>query len=116
MDAAIRGFFDNWKARDFVRMAAFTQKTWRAPKGSSAKQALSSLFGSWRIKNWSPAGKPEAIEGSECFMAVPILLETTTGERMICRTMLICEEAAMKPSKDGDWGVNPISVLRRMNG
>lgn len=103
-------FFDEWKKRDWKEMLNYCQITWRTVPQNTKKK----LFTQFRHKFISARIlKVEEISEVTRDISVEICYKDINVRRRIRRkARLICELAPMKPSTDGTWGVNPLSMKR----
>ena len=102
----IEQFLQSWKDNNHMRMYELTSKTWMS---KNSKKKLKQLLPK-RIKSY----KIESIEVySECIYDVNIILRISGKTKNVTARML-CELDAFKPSLDGEFGVNPISIIRNL--
>ena len=102
----IEEFLKSWLKGDYTNMYELTNKTWSS---KHTKKQLKKLIPN-RIKSY----KIEAIdEFSECIYDVKITLRISGNTKKVNARML-CEIDAFKPSIEGEFGVNPISIINKL--
>lgn len=100
-------FLTAWQKRDWVKMAKYTQLTWRTLHGDNAK-LLGSWFGLKNLNKWEIT-KTEFV-GDAC-IDVFIDIDYGKGIKKI-KARVICETGPYEPDIKGKWGINPISCLK----
>jgi len=101
-------FLTAWKKKDWVKMAKYTQSTWRGAFRKNNARRLEDWFGLKNLKKWEIT-KIKFV-GDAC-RDVFINIDYGNGIREI-RARIICETGPYKPDIKGKWGVNPISCLK----
>jgi hypothetical protein len=101
-------FFQSWKDRKWDKMFEVCQKTWGYTK---TEEDLEEQFSTpeWKIKDYKITGFTNVSNVKRSYT-----IELTFADGRIERhaAILICEKAPYSPAAFGDWGVNPVSVLR----
>jgi hypothetical protein len=107
-DDVVNAFCNAWMAKDWAKMLTVCQKSWAARYDAAT---LKGWFESRPIQSFKIVG----FEGFRPVMGdVVVMLDGKT----VVRARLIKENPPTfggmqnNPSEDGEWGVNPISVLR----
>ena len=106
-------FFDAWQEEDWIKVADATQLTWcitTKDMGTVPHKHLEDILRVYgTLKTYEITGH-KAI--SNTTKDIKITATFTTPEivkrKLIAR--VICESAPLTPSKNGKWGVNPISL------
>ena len=113
MDAmeTVKKFMKAWRDRDWSEMFRYTQKTWQS-KGGNNPPSLMDWFGPKKLTKTKII---DVYEISDCCVDITLkisyLFISNLKETKI-KARVICETEPYKPSKDGEWGVNPVSILR----
>jgi len=97
-------FLKYWRKGNYRKMYKLCQKTWQHNHGVAE---LKNLFDGLRLdsyKNLHESGS------ASCLKKVELELKIN-GVNKYHRANVICEKKAFKPSTEGEWGVNPISIL-----
>ncbi len=102
----VTSFFQAWKDFDKKKMYSLTQHTWRS---EHTKKDISNLF-STRIKKYKIT---DIREHTPTVYDVDVDVRFK-GKDIKLTARLICEAAPYTPSIDGEWGVNPVSVIRNI--
>lgn len=109
----VKAFLEAWKSEGWEAMLDCCQKTWTA-KGDRDDRIdhLKSLFGMSRLVHYRVHEVPKEAPSSTAFK---VRLTTKVGGKRAApiECMVMRESAPYKPSEDGNWGVNPISVWHR---
>ena len=112
---AVADFVNAWKAKDYRRMTAATQVSWRSEQANPA-QTLENWFGlttvrGARILRTEPSGE----DGRR--VTVDVYCNLPQGEPTIEQHefLVMREGEGGSPSPSGKWGVNPASVLRTVS-
>ena len=100
-------FLTNWKKKNWVKMAKYTQLTWRSNHWNNVKW-LEGWFWKKDLRKWTITDIK--IVGDAC-RDVYIEIDYGKGIKEI-KARVICETAPYKPSIEGNWGINPISCLK----
>jgi len=102
----VEQFLRAWKDNDYTKMYALTQITWSAKHSKKElKRLLPNRIKSFKIENIK--------EFSECIYDVDITLKIGGKQKKIS-ARLLCELEPYKPSLDGKFGVNPVSLIRNL--
>ena len=101
-------FLEAWKRRTWKKMLKYCQITWCTIPGDRREK----LFAQFRHKFISAKIlKTEKISDVTRDISVEINYKDINIRRKMRRKVrLICELGRMRPSVDGSWGVNPISM------
>ena len=102
----ITKFLQAWKDNNLTKMYGLTQKTWSS---QYSKSVLKKLFQS-RIKAFKIL---EIRESTSTVFDVDVTIRVKGQQRKIT-ARLICETTPYTPSIDGEFGVNPISVIKNL--
>ncbi|MDA3918739.1 MAG: hypothetical protein PF690_17455 [Deltaproteobacteria bacterium] len=107
-DQAVNKFFQSWKDQKWEEMFEVCQKTWGYTK---TKEDLKEHFESpdWKLKDFNVAGFTNVSNVKRSFI---VELSFADGRIERHTAIVICESAPYTPAAYGDWGVNPISVLK----
>ena len=109
----LENFMEAWKNNDWNWMWKSSQKTWRSKEENNAER-LYDFFGHKALLEYEIMGMNEV---SECCTDVSVEIKYLIGQQPTIQTGLI-EARLLKevkeyhPSIDGEWGVNPISMLK----
>lgn len=105
-------FMNAWKDSNWSEMLKNAQKTWRIKENNNSEL----------LKNWFylkdlltfKVLKIEAISNScvDVLLSISYVFSDSDLKEVKIRARVICETEPYKPSKDGEWGVNPIGMLR----
>lgn len=104
---ALREFLEAWKAISLKKMHHETQKTYKV--GHTVNNLKSIVPG--RIKAYKIM---QAIEVTSTVFDIKVQVKLG-GAFKIVTARMICEIEPFKPSELGEWGVNPISLLKGLN-
>jgi len=114
MDAidALTKFMNAWKDSDWLEMLKYTQKTWRSKENNDSE-----LLKNWfYLKDLLTFKILKINQISESCVDVLLGIRYIFGDSKMKETKImariICETEPYKPSKEGEWGVNPIGMLR----
>jgi len=100
-------FLAAWKRRDWKQMADYTQLSW-LDIYKEPVEWLKLAFSTRLID--ASLMQINAKTG----VVAEFLIELDVGEKIVSRIKLICEEAPMRPSPYGKWGVNPTSIILKV--
>lgn len=103
-------FFSAWKDSQWAEMAEHSQLTWRSHHSDPAHQ-IEGMFA--RPLGGFEVGQSEVI--SDCCEHVSFKLSLGkgfSGQRIEGWANVIRETGAYEPDPTGQWGVNPVSVLK----
>jgi hypothetical protein len=103
---AVAAWCRAWQGQDLAELEKHTQKTYLKSK-SPAWVLRSELLG------FVIDDEGSSVEGSKVMYDVKVTLKFDTGSKQKRLIRVICEKGPMKPSTKGDWGVNPVSMLRK---
>ncbi len=103
MKKTLERFLKYWKKRNYQRMYRLCQKTWVS---NHSKGELINLFTGNELEEYQ-IGK---IDNRGAIQSVDLRLKINGAYKLITVNM-ICEKKAFKPTIEGTWGVNPISIL-----
>ena len=115
-------FLHAWKKGKYKTMVSHCQKTWLSGK-KDPSQALRLMFEHATLetaeiididRNINVSNKKLKIkmeDGLVCDILISLKVNTITHVRKV---RLLKEEDAYDLSENGDWGVNPISMLREI--
>ncbi|WP_142783361.1 hypothetical protein [Changchengzhania lutea] len=102
----INSFLQAWKDLDFKKMYALTNKTWKTKHSKSDLKKLITV----RIKSF----EIKSIEPISTTMFDADIIVIAGGHRKKIKARMLCESEAYKPSIDGEFGINPISLTRNL--
>jgi len=108
-------WLDAWKQKEWVRMKEFSQITWKANE-KNPEETLSTFYKNTELlsfelnmnNKWQPIGK--------CICKIPLVVRyyfVNAIYSATCLATLVQEQAPYAASFNGNWGVNPISMLKR---
>ena len=103
MEKVVTEFMDAWSNNDWYEMLIRTQKTWQSKSSSDAKMIFD-LFGGQKIESYE-IGMGREISS----MCYDIIVTINKEKRTVAR--VIKERSPYTPSVEGEWGINPISML-----
>lgn len=103
-------FLEAWEKRNWKVMLKYCQISWRTLLPDAEK----TLYFQFRNKLLSAKIlKTEKVSDVTRDISVEIYYKDINIKRRIRRkARLICETAPMQPSPNGEWGVNPTSMMR----
>lgn len=103
MRKTLERFLKYWKKRNYQRMYRLCQKTWVS---NHTKGELINLFTGVKLDEYKIVSTLD--EGA--INKVTLKLKVN-GSYKTKTVNVICEKKAFKPTIEGAWGVNPISIL-----
>lgn len=103
-EATLIAFLQAWKDNNHAKMYDLTQKTWRS---THSKKQLKQLING-RIKSFKVL---EIREFMPTVYDANVVVKIAGNEKKITARM-ICETEPYKASVNGEFGVNPISVVK----
>ncbi len=109
----LEDFMEAWKNEDWNGMWKNSQKTWRSKVENNAER-LSDFFGHKKLLEYEVTGFNEV---SSCCTDVTVkityLVHNVQGfQEGVIEARLLNEIKEYHPSVDGEWGANPISMLK----
>ncbi len=110
----VERFFTAWRYCDWAEMERLSQWAWRFANATESLEMIYDLFSFMvlrRFKIISSEVKGEAMIDVIAMVEYQYEDSDEIRKRTIA-ARVICEAAPYKPSLDGVWGVNPISVMR----
>lgn len=106
---AVSKLFECWKNKDFEEAEKYIQKTWLS---SSHEDEFKNMFGGFELVDFYIYGKEVVTDcREEVDFRVDVLIRGKV-KSLYGKVNTICELAPYEPSAEGQWGVNPISLLR----
>lgn len=102
----IKAFLEAWKLSDYKKMYEYTQKTW---KSEHTKNQLKKLLPK-RIKSYRITSITESVP---TVYDVDVVV-SISGKSKKITARLICETEPYIASLQGEFGVNPISIIRNL--
>ncbi|MBA7580966.1 hypothetical protein ES708_22865 [subsurface metagenome] len=114
MDAieTTKKFMNAWKDSNWSEMLKYTQKTWRSRENNNSEM----LKGWFYLKDLLTFKILKINQISESCVDVILGIGYIFGDSKIketkIRARVICETEPYKPSPTGEWGVNPIGILK----
>lgn len=112
----LRKYLKAYIKRDFKSMAKLTQITW-ASKSANPKEEIEKMLGNMILIDFEIGDF--IYNKKEMAFDIPYIAKfklDLPGEKIksySCSAMIIKETNPYKPNVRGNWGVNPISMLRR---
>ena len=114
-------FLHSWKKGKFKKMAFHCQKTWLSDRPDPAN-ALNIMYSHASLETAEILDvedfkgiKVEALGIDKGEVICDILISVkVNGIVQVRKPRIIKESEAYEPDIDGDWGVNPISMLREI--
>jgi len=107
----LKKFMKAWKDRDWSEMFKYTQKTWQSKEGNNPP-LLMDWLGPRKLTKTEIIGVNKISDSCvDVTLKIGYLFISNLKEVKI-KARIICEIEPYKPSKDGEWGVNPVSILR----
>jgi len=108
----LKNFMNAWKDSNWSEMLKNTQKTWRSKENNNSE-----LLKNWFYLKDLLTFKVLRIEGiSDSCVDVLLGISYIFGDSELKETKImarvICETEPYHPSKDGEWGINPVGILR----
>jgi len=104
-------FFSCWKNGNFGEIDNYVQGTWLYHHNS-----FKEMFGHLELTDFYIYDKEIITDcRQEVDFRADIVLDNKT-KSMYGKANVICEEAPYKPTPNGKWGVNPLSLLRWQEG
>jgi len=101
----LNAFLICWGQKEWSAMFDFTQVTWKV-KNETAR--LSKMFKDVKLEGYNIVKKTKI---SDVFYEYQCRL-LINGKQFITRINCIKESSAYKPDINGEWGINPVSILR----
>lgn len=101
--------FECWKNKDFKEAEKYIQKTWLS---NSHENEFEKMFGNLKLTDFYIYDKKIV---TDCRHEVSFRVNMIFGGKEVTRygnANTICETGKYAPNPEGDWGVNPISLLR----
>jgi len=110
--ATLTKFMNAWKDNNWSEMLKNTQKTWRSKENNNS-ELLKDWFYLKDLLTFKVL-KIEAISNScvDILLSISYIFSDSELKEMKIRARVICEIEPYKPSPTGEWGVNPIGILR----
>jgi hypothetical protein len=107
----LESFLECWMTENYREMENHIQLTWMNGRGDKLHEHLQRMF------SRRPLAKYEIIESNhtaECRIdfRVNVWMNGSKTPKTIEKAVVICEFGPYEPSLKGDWGVNPVSMLR----
>ncbi len=108
MENTLIRFCQAWMKQDYDTMYVFCQKTWKANHSRAELKRL--VIG--RIKEFK-INSIVCSKASPCVSDIKLRVKYKNKAKSL-EVRLIKEKEKRKPSEDGEWGVNPISLIRNL--
>lgn len=113
----LNNFLKAYYKKDWETMAKLSQITWASNCRREPKIELEKILGNillldYKVSNFIYNEKDIAFDIPYTATFKLDLLDRKSATYQ-CSAMVIKEEAPYKPSVKGQWGINPISMLRR---
>jgi len=106
----LRMFFEAWMKRDWKAMAKCAQKSW-LEVSIDPEEYLKGMF-NFKLRAFEVI---EEVELNNVAFAAKVLyrydIARNVSKNMSSDVRVICEVEPMVPAPDGEWGVNPNSVV-----
>jgi len=110
--ATLTNFMNAWKDNNWSEMLKNTQKTWRS-KENNNDELLKNWF---YLKDLLTFKVLKINQISESCVDILLGIKYVFGDSKLketkIRARVICETEPYKPGPAGEWGVNPIGILR----
>lgn len=102
-------FMNKWKDGDYKGLKDLVQKTWGSKQDDIAESLKDMLnkIEDFEIISIKYNAEANEILGKKIFADAMVKIDNRK-----VKIRLVREKGAYKPSEEGDWGVNPISILR----
>ena len=108
----LTNFMNAWKDSNWPEMLKHTQKTWKSKENNNDEL----------LKNWFYLKdlltfkilKINQISSScvDVILGIGYIFSDSKIKEVNIRARVICETEPYKPGPTGEWGVNPIGILR----
>ena len=95
------------KEQKWDEMTKIAQLTWVNKKGSKAAEEISWKYDFFEISSWRIISTSRT---SDTFYTITVEVQTQLGTKTM-KANVIREIAPYQPSKNGKWGVNPVSAM-----
>ena len=102
----LNAFMKAWKEENYDKMFEYCQKTWK--EGRDLK-TIELLFSFIKLKNFRALSTSTTSSVARRFT---VELTFDDGDKIVSVINLICETAPYKTATYGEWGVNPVSVIK----
>lgn len=110
-EQALAEYVLSWKNQDWARMVNYTQKTWVNKQGDSAG-ILQAQYDFKILKGFHDV---KVVSGNNVSKDITFIVEYEKSTNVISKKQItarvIKEDGSYSPSEDGQWGVNPISMM-----
>ena len=101
---ALKSYLEAWKKNNIEEMHKLCQKTYKvAHTKFQLKEIVLDKIESYKITS------SKEITDVVCDFSIVLKIE---GKQVDTKARVICEEEPFKPSLNGEWGINPISVQK----
>lgn len=115
----MREFLDSWRDRNWKAMTESCQITWLS-NNNDAEQILENWFGTVVLLQYKVKSDKININTAGVMAHIPIIMAIENSfkkvETKYCIGVAVKESGPYQANIDGEWGINPISILRRTNG
>lgn len=108
MEKTITQFMNAWISRNYKKMYELSQQTWKSRNGISMLKTILTA----RIKKYEIL-EIKMDEKLPCICDVTIKVRNK-GKLKKLNARMIKEDGVRKPSEEGTWGVNPISLVKNL--
>jgi len=108
-------FLDAWKTKHYTRMLEFCQITWRFNE-KDPEDTLQKFFGQKDLMDYNVDKSNTFYSHKSCLCKIQLGIRFYYVNAIYsakCVATLVREQAAYTPSVSGNWGVNPISMLKQ---
>jgi hypothetical protein len=106
---AVSKLFESWINKDFEEAEKYIQKTWLS---HSHENEFKNMFGGFELTDFYIYDKETITDcREEVDFRVDVLFKGKIRS-LYGKVNTIRENAPYEPSPDGEWGINPISLLR----
>ena len=111
LEKTVNDFMGAWRKKDFSKMQNLLQKTYL---DGSQPVDLPTVFGNVDIKTWKIVKSLRIGQACRDMIVNVIFGQNGITNKRKLNIRVICETAPYIPDLSGSWGVNPISVMRRL--
>ena len=95
-------------------MLKYCQSTWLYAHKDTALAVMQGLLSAYHIRKWKSV---EDMVVGECCKDVKVQMKYSLHGKDYDKQItirVICETEPYAPSKDGEWGINPVSILKEI--
>lgn len=114
-EKVLTSWLEAWKAKEWVRMKEFSQITWKANE-KNPEEALSIMYKNTELLSYEIDMNNKWHPYNKCICKIPLVVRyffVNAIYSATCLATLVQEQSLYTTSLSGNWGVNPISMLKR---